>query len=82
MEIVTKKRKYTVKGGKTILGSLFSYQERTGMALSGILRLPYIYFVLGMIDAPYIEYDELEKEEVHTPKTVEEEISSLTNFLK
>lgn len=44
-------------GGKTILGKIFQYQEKTGMSYDEVLKLPYITFVLGMADAPQIDYD-------------------------
>lgn len=51
------KGQYSIIGGKTILGRIFQYQEKTGMNYNDILELPYITFVLGMADAPQIDYD-------------------------
>lgn len=75
-------RKYKVKGGKTILGKLFAYQERTGLAPKEILKLPYIQFVLGMLDAPQVDYgNEKEKKKIGklTPK---EEMAAIANIFR
>lgn len=82
MEVDKKQRKYTVKGGKTILGRLFQYQERTGMSVNEILKLPYIMFVIGMADAPSIDYDTEEKQKTSEPKTQEEEINAFLTAFK
>lgn len=81
MEIDDDGGKHSVKGGKTILGRVFSYQEKTGMSIENIMKLPYIFFVLGMADAPWIDYDsKKEKEKVNRPTTVEEELAALTGM--
>jgi len=51
------KRSYDIKGGKLIQGKIFAYQEKTGMSYNEIMKLPYITFVLGMLDAPQVDYD-------------------------
>ena len=56
------KGKYSITGGKTIIGKIFSYQEKTGMSYFDILKLPYITFTLGMLDAPQIDYDSDKKD--------------------
>jgi len=50
-------RQHSIIGGKTILGKIFSYQEKTGMSVNDILQLPYIFFVISMADAPQIDYE-------------------------
>jgi len=77
-------RKYAVKGGNTILGRVFAYQERTGAAIKDIMSMPYIQFVIGMADAPQIDYetkDKKEKDEIYIPKNAQEESKSLRGFL-
>ena len=81
METNQSKRKYIITGGKTIIGRIFSYQEKTGMTIKEILEMPYIMFILGVLDAPAIDYED-KKEKVHVPKTEKEEINALVNFLK
>lgn len=83
MEIDTNENKYTVKGGNTILGKIFSYQERTGLSPKEILKLPYIQFVLGMLDAPQIDYDKKNKKnKKEEPKTVEDELAIIASALR
>lgn len=81
MEKSTDKRSYDIKGGKTILGKVFAYQEKTGMSYNEIMRLPYIIFVIGMIDAPQADYD-TKKDNVVKPKTKEEEIASMNAIFR
>ncbi len=50
------------------------------MKYEDILKLPYITFVLGMLDAPQIDYDKKEKE-IHEPKTAGDEANSLIGAL-
>lgn len=76
LEINEDEGQYSIKGGKTILGRIFSYQERTGASLEEIYRMPYIQFVIGMLDAPSVEYDKKEKK-----KDAESQVNSLTSFL-
>lgn len=57
MEAPNDKRSYDTKGGKTILGKIFAYQEKTGMPYNEIMNLPYIIFVIGMLDAPQVDYE-------------------------
>lgn len=61
MEFDTAKPEYTIKGGRTILGRIFAYQEKTGMPPNEILKMPYIQFVLGMLDAPQVDYESKKK---------------------
>jgi len=56
LESPESERQYNIIGGKTILGKIFTYQEKTGMPYKEILKLPYIAFVIGMLDAPQIDY--------------------------
>ena len=76
MELDNTKGQYSVKGGKTIIGRIFAYQEKTGMGIKDILKIPYITFVIGMLDAPSVDYDS-KKEKVNTPKTKQDEINAL-----
>ena len=83
MEADNSTRQYVVKGGKTFLGAMFAYQERTGMTPKEILKLPYIQFVIGMVDCPQVDYESKnKKEETNVPRTVEEEITALTRALR
>lgn len=79
MDAPTKVGQHDIKGGKTILGKLFAYQEKTGMTPKEIGKLPYIQFVLGMIDAPQVDYDTKKKEDFGTkisdlPKDIQEQL--------
>ena len=47
------------------------------MSYRDIMALPYIAFVLGMLDAPQIDY-ESKKEKLNTPQTAEEQVAALT----
>lgn len=57
METTKDSGKYDIKGGKTILGKIFAYQERTGASLEEIRGMSWVQFVLGMADAPNIDYE-------------------------
>ena len=81
MDVDKTEGQYTVKGGRTFIGKMFSYQERTGMSPGQILKLPYILFVLGMYDAPSIDY-ETKKEKKLKPTTAEEQVNSIISILK
>lgn len=81
METPKTEGQYAVKGGKTIIGKIFSYQEKTGMSIREIMEIPYILFVLGMLDAPCIDYDK-KKEEIIVPKTAAEEIAAITGAFR
>ena len=75
--------KSDIKGGKTLIGRIYNYQEKTKMSITEILNLPYIYYVLSMLDAPYLNYDKKEKKkEKETPNTAEAEAGAFTNFFK
>lgn len=80
MEIDKSEGSYAVKGGKTILGKIFQYQEKTGMPVKDIMKLPYIFFVIGMLDAPAIDYDK-KKQKTYTPETGKDEINAFMGFL-
>lgn len=44
--------------------------------------MPYIQFVIGMADAPQIDYEtKKSKEEINIPKNAQEESASLRGFL-
>jgi hypothetical protein len=45
------------------------------------MSMPYIQFVIGMADAPQIDYEAKEKDETITPKNAQEESSALRGFL-
>lgn len=79
MEIDKTDRQYTVKGGKTFLGRMFAYQKETGAAIKDIMKMPYIQFVIGMLDAPSIQY--AKKEEIKEAKTAKEEIDIIKKAL-
>ena len=52
------------------------------MTVEQIMKLPYILFVVGMLDAPSIDFDnKKEKEKVNTPKSADEEIAAITGAL-
>ena len=80
LEIDEDERKYSVKGGKTFLGKLFAYQEKTGMSPKQIMKIPYILFVIGMLDAPSIDYDDKKKKKSKT-ESVKQEINTVVNAL-
>ncbi len=48
-----------------------------------INKIPYIQFVIGMLDAPSIDYDSKKKEKKKgkTPKTAKEEVNTVINAL-
>lgn len=78
-------KKYVVKGGRTILGKIFTYQEKTGMSIGDILKLPYIFFVIGSLDSVQIDYEEtrkINKDEKNASKkeeTAEEQMKKFAN---
>lgn len=74
LERPKEKRKYKIVGGKIIFGKIFEYQTKTSMPYNDIMKLPYIAFILGMLDAPQVDYDS-EKEDIKKPQTKEEEIA-------
>jgi hypothetical protein len=80
LEIPESKGQHAIKGGKTIIGKLFAYQERTGASLKDTLNTPYIMFVLGMLDAPSIDYGDKKSKE-NKPSTAADEISAITGAL-
>lgn len=83
MEVTETTNEYTITGGKTIIGKIFSYQEKTGMSPAEIMKLPYIMFVLGMYDAPQIDYSSKdEKKKPKTPETMADEIALVTGALQ
>ena len=45
------------------------------------MAMPYIQFVIGMLDAPQIDYESKKKDETYTPKNAQEESASLRGFL-
>lgn len=81
MEKPKTKGQHSIIGGKTILGKIFQYQEKTGMSYNDILKLPYITFVLGMADAPQVDYDS-KKETKKDTATAQEEINALANVFR
>lgn len=82
MDLDNETRSYSVKGGKTFLGALFQYQERTGASLKEIKKLPYIQFIIGMVDAPSIDYEKKTKKEKTEISDKQEEINALAGFLR
>ena len=82
MEIDTSKGQHVIKGGRTFLGKVFAYQERTGMSIREIMKIPYIQFVIGMLDAPAVDYDKKkDKKEITTPDTAESQASAVMSAL-
>ena len=84
MDINKEDGQYTVKGGKTIIGKIHEYQKNTGASLRETLDLPYIFFVLSMADAPYLDKKE-EKKKVKTKgqaSTLDEELEILNSIFK
>jgi hypothetical protein len=81
LDAADEKGTHNIKGGKTIFGRIISYQEKTGMSIEGIMRMPYITFVLGMLDAPSIDFDEKTTKEV-IPDTANSQVNSLVSFLQ
>ena len=62
------------------MGRLFSYQERTGASLHEIMNMPYIQFIIGMVDCPHIDYDT--KKEINSVSlTAEQQAEQLINIL-
>jgi hypothetical protein len=50
------------------------------MPVKDIMKLPYIFFVIGMLDAPAIDYDK-KKQKTYTPETGKDEINAFMGFL-
>lgn len=48
-----------------------------------IMKIPYVLFVIGMLDAPSIDYDskKKEKKKKKTPKTAKGEVNAVINAL-
>jgi hypothetical protein len=84
LEVDESTGQYPIKGGKTILGRLFAYQEKTGMPVKDIMKLPWIMFIIGMLDAPSIDYDgkKSKKESINTPVDAAAEIAAFTGVLR
>lgn len=51
------KGSYDTKGGVTIFGKIFAYQEKSGSSYKSIMQMPYIQFVGAAIDAPQVDYE-------------------------
>lgn len=52
------------------------------MSYNEVLELPYITFVLGMADAPQIDYESKKvNKDTKVPQTKEEEINAFSSFL-
>jgi len=64
-----------------IFGKIFQYQEKTGMSIKDIMKIPYIMFVLGMADAPQVDYESKKDKKTTTPKTAEDEIAAISGAL-
>lgn len=50
------------------------------MSYEDIMKLPYIAFVLGMLDAPQIDYDS-KKEDLYKPPTAGDEAAAFVGAL-
>lgn len=83
MEDVDEGGQYVIKGGNTIMGYLFAYQEKTGMGLKEIMKTPWLMIVLGMLTAPSVDYEaSKEKKKTKPPvETPDDEINVLQTFL-
>ena len=79
--MVKSKRQYDFVGGKTIIGRVFAYQEKTGMSYKEIMKMPYIVFVLGMLDAPQIDYDTKKTKEKKLD-SAESQVNAILNVFK
>lgn len=64
MEPSKDEKSYSIKGGKTIIGSIGAYQEKFGGSDIAILKMPYLMFILKMIDTPSIDYNSKKKKKV------------------
>lgn len=82
MDINKQKGKHTVKGGQTIIGKIFTYQKETGTSLKEVMSMPYIQFVLGMLDVVQIDYDSKETRDTYEPDTGHAEINAVITALK
>ena len=82
LENDTDQRQYAIKGGNTIMGYLFAYQEKTGMGIEQIMKTPWLMIVLGMMTAPSVDYREgkSKNEKVTKPKTVDEQMNALNQI--
>lgn len=82
MEFDNSSGQHAVKGANTILGKVFAYQEKTGMPPEQIMKLPYVMFVIGMLDAPSVNYnDKKDEEKTNKPKTAGEEMNAVAGLL-
>ena len=82
MEKPKTKGQHDIIGGKTILGKVFQYQEKTGMSYDDIMKLPYMIFVIGMADAPQVDYEsKKETKKENRPSSAEEEINAISSIL-
>jgi len=79
LEIDKTPGQHTIKGGRTILGKIFAYQERTSASLNEINNMPYIQFVIGMLDAPSIDWEKKKEKKI---ETAEDEVNAIMNALK
>jgi len=61
---------------------MFSYQEKTGLSPKEIMKIPYIVFVIGMLDAPQIDYDTDKKKKIIKPTNADEEMSAIMGAFK
>lgn len=77
MERDTESGQYSYKGGVTIAGKLFAYQEKTGSSIETILKMPYILFVLGGLDAPSLDTENKENK----AQTPEQQMALINNYL-
>lgn len=84
LEVDGSKGSYSFKGGKTILGKIFTYQKETGESLRNIMNLPYIYFVIGMLDCVTVDFDSKDSKKIKNKeaKTAEEEMAAFAAFMK
>lgn len=84
METAKSKGRHNIKGGVTILGKIFAYQQTTGQKWDDILRMPYIAFVLAMADAPAVDYEDQKNSSVKVKdhETAEDELNTMLSIFK
>ena len=64
------------------MGRLFAYQEKTGMGIEEIMRTPWLLIVLGMMDAPSIDYKEKKENKIMKAESAEEQMNAAAAFFQ
>jgi hypothetical protein len=60
---------------------MFSYQSQTGMPIKDILKMPWIQFIIGMLDAPTTDLKSGKNKQSLPVNTAEEQINSINQIL-